>query len=617
MASLYSGCNNLSPDFFPELLLLSISDSNDRSSEYKKSPNSWLENMIFLRKTAIEAGVFGIFVIYLSIYLSIPKPYLSLQFATTSMRSATLAAQLDSEIEKDKEGFRLEDIRQESTKSTIGTTLETEASGSGVSGSDVDKVRRTTSSATSIEPRDSGLPFFKSGSSEMDSSLLEEPLPLLTMQRSQQLPQLEKIEEQEIVTHAPEIQEMATGAAGRSPVNAARFARRTETAPHRRSVRQPLVENRPLDRSSQVQALQSSLSGPESFNQSVLQTQKRRCSPCSESIIRCCQTSFKPLTDRFRDHARTLSQSGPSSLVPAQRLVSLRNAPSNELSTEISTNELSTEISTNELSTEISTNELSTEISTNELSTEISTNELSTEISTNELSTEISRFEWDDRLTDELAQEYFSQPTEEDKEEFFDTCVSNVSESKANRFLRSIESKEKSITDQQRDKAIVRVSEISPHLHYSRLFDDTAPEGGFSEGSSRQFREGNYEENVLWQLRLVPNNAAQIKPTDIDSYSTMQSYSGDITEKQVASLRRQLERCSEKVRKAQERGRKRLLEVAIENGHIRTLPVIFDGHYDEQNVNNIAVILKHEPHCKFSADKKVAVLVEQASRASI
>lgn len=101
-------------------------------------------------------------------------------------------------------------MRQESTKSTIGTTLETEASKSGVSGSDVDKVRRTPSSAISIEPRDSGLPFFESGSSEIDSSLWEELRP-------QQPSQLEKIEEQEIVTHASGIQEMTMGAAGRSP----------------------------------------------------------------------------------------------------------------------------------------------------------------------------------------------------------------------------------------------------------------------------------------------------------------------------------------------------------------------------------------------------------------
>lgn len=92
----------------------------------------------------------------LVIYLSIPKPHLASQFATLLIRSSTASAQFQSDVKKQKEGSTLEDMRQEST---IGTALETEASGSGVSGSDVSEIRRTTSSAVSIEPKTSGLPF--------------------------------------------------------------------------------------------------------------------------------------------------------------------------------------------------------------------------------------------------------------------------------------------------------------------------------------------------------------------------------------------------------------------------------------------------------------------------
>lgn len=117
---------------------------------------------------------------------------------------------------------------------------------------------------------------------------------------------------------------MTTGITGRSPVQEEGRGRYIT------------VENRQPSKSGQVQALQSSLRGPESFNQSVLQTPKRWCSSCSESIISCYRTSFKSLTDRSRDDARALFRSGTSSMVPAQRLVSLCNAYSNQVSMESS-----------------------------------------------------------------------------------------------------------------------------------------------------------------------------------------------------------------------------------------------------------------------------------------
>ena len=172
MANLYSECNNLSPDFFPELLLSSISSSQevDEDSDSNNTANDWLDNITFLGKLTLGAGGFALFVFY----LSIPKPHLASRFATLSIPSSAVPAQLEPEVKRQSEVTKQEgetrpDFAREG--STIGTTLETGASGSGVASNDVleglqpqDDVRRTTSSAVSIEPRGSGLdtPFANS-----------------------------------------------------------------------------------------------------------------------------------------------------------------------------------------------------------------------------------------------------------------------------------------------------------------------------------------------------------------------------------------------------------------------------------------------------------------------
>ena len=89
MTSLYSKCNNLSPDFFPELLLSSRSNSQGigEDSDLKNTPihglqcyNCWLEKIALLGKTTMVtlqamygSGGFVLFVLY----LSIPKPDLT------------------------------------------------------------------------------------------------------------------------------------------------------------------------------------------------------------------------------------------------------------------------------------------------------------------------------------------------------------------------------------------------------------------------------------------------------------------------------------------------------------------------------------------------------------
>lgn len=411
MATLYSGCNNLSPDFFPELLLYSVSDSKDwpnNDSDCKDNSihcvqcyNYWLEKMIFLGKATVGTGLFGLFVVY----LSIPKPYLSSQFATFSIRSPNVPAQLHSEVEKQKQGSRLEDMR--------------------------------------------------------------------------------------------------------------------------------------------------SVSDPANFNTSQSQSSRRRCSPCSESVFSC----FNSLKQ-----TPTLALSSPPSVVPAQRMPSLRSATPNQVSTPNFSSQ------------------------------------------------------WNDRSTDDLVGEYFNKPTQKERDDFYWECEAKINGSKMTRFHDSIDRQEKYQQERANSIALAKAAEIDRHINNSNshLLKDTIPAEGFPATANPDFQAENCEDSVPWQLRLVPKDATKIKPTDIDSYDKMKAYSGDITMDQVASQRKKLEGCLKISRKAQEIGRKRLLEVAIENGHIRTFPVLLDGHHDEQNVNNIAIILKHEPHCKFSSYKEVALLVEQA-----
>ena len=99
MANLYSQCNNLSPDFFPELLLSSISSSQGAGEDLdcNNTANDWLDNITFLGKMTLGAGGFFLLVIYLLIL----KPHLVSQFATLS---TPIPAQQDAEGAKEKEG---------------------------------------------------------------------------------------------------------------------------------------------------------------------------------------------------------------------------------------------------------------------------------------------------------------------------------------------------------------------------------------------------------------------------------------------------------------------------------------------------------------------------------
>ena len=72
--------------------------------------HSWLQNVIFVGKTA---GAFGLLIMY----LLIPKPFLASQFATLSLTRG-LPGQSPSKVEKEEQSSRLEDSRQESTIST-------------------------------------------------------------------------------------------------------------------------------------------------------------------------------------------------------------------------------------------------------------------------------------------------------------------------------------------------------------------------------------------------------------------------------------------------------------------------------------------------------------------
>jgi hypothetical protein len=66
---------------------------------------------------------------------------------------------------------------------------------------------------------------------------------------------------------------------------------------------------------------------------------------------------------------------------------------------------------------------------------------------------------------------------------------------------------------------------------------------------------------------------------------------------------------SRALRRAQERGRRRLLDVALKHGKIRTLPM---GRNGTQTVDNIEAILRFEHQCKFSADSDTVKLVKAA-----
>ena len=531
---------------------LSSSDSSEDQPNAKVSNEPgkkvWLNTITFLGKTVIEAGVFGLCIIY----LLRPKPYLRSQFATLSIRSEAVPAQWDAAAEKQKESSTLDNVRQQSR---IGTELQPETS---ESRSRLEEFRRTTSSAVSIEPRESGAPFLRSESSEMASSSWEEP-------RLQDPQQLRTIEEQKIAVDAPEIQEMTTGFSNKS--NVSRFAEnRRESLRQRRIPQVPLGNTTPRQ-SNQVQALQSGTPRPSSSSQSQSETPKRRCSPCTDSVISCFQTTCNPLISRAQGHARTLYQSGPPSSPRAQTMVPFRSA------------------------------------------------------STGEASTENIQFPWDSRPTMEIVEEYFTQPDDAAKEAYFNAYTEKLNPEKGERVYTLIDDKEKGIERQEKNRyqrenmaALARANEIDPYLqgYKCSLASDTPPEGGFSKSSSRDFRSTKYQENLPWQLRLKPNNESGIKPADMNDYRNTMAHSGPIAMATFESQQKELDRCTSRSKEAQEIGRERAVEVALKCGHLRVLPATFQSHNHQGDVKNVIIILENQPNCVFSADKDTVLIVKDA-----
>ena len=62
----------------------------------------------------------------------------------------------------------------------------------------------------------------------------------------------------------------------------------------------------------------------------------------------------------------------------------------------------------------------------------------------------------------------------------------------------------------------------------------------------------------------------------------------------------------------QREGRERLVEVALNSGHLRVLPVTFQNKFRERDIHNIMTIVRQEPFVKFSDRKEVAELVRKA-----
>ena len=550
MTSLYSECNNMSPDFFPELLLSSMSNAQktDLKSDCKHTYNSF----VFLGKTTVGAGAFALFVVY----LLIPKPHLAPQFATLSIRFAATPAQLEPEAGKQKGEISLDDTRDEST---IGTILETEASGSRVSPNDVsggpqtqEDARRTTSSAVSIGPRNS----------EVESFLEEE----LSPQQSKPLrvvlegPQ----KEQEVLTGAPKIQEMGGGIAGRSPVQPTSLEGRGGTVLNQRPLRARPSNQVPIsnlqgfgaaqtsrrDEINRSQALPERLSG---YNQPHLQQKKRGCSPCSTSIVSCCQNFF---TGRYKSHVRTLSMSGPPAPSPAPRMHSFARQSTTNLVPEEQKNSI---------------------------------------------------FPWEHRSTEELVQEFFSKPTEKERDEYYLTTFDKISDSKVNEFDNLIDGKR----EKDKEATRKRVAEIRKHLAMHKC-DLRRDETILPETDSSNYEAENYKEIVPWQQRLVLKDSTNIKPNNGEDFAKMKSHTSDITPESVASLKKELETCSPKTLTELEAGQTRALEVALKRNYLRVLPVIFDGRHHDQNLQNIVTILQHGSECKFSAHKEVAELLEEA-----
>ena len=350
MTSLYSECNNLSPDFFPELLLSSM--SNAQKTDFKSDCKYTYNSFVLLGKTMVGAGAFALFVVY----LLIPKLHLAPQFATLSIRSGPTSAQLEPEVATKKQEFPPDFTREEST---IGTALEAAGSGSGVVTPNVlkgsqteDDVRRTTSSAVSIGPR----------KSVTESTLGEELLP-------QESGQLGVVLEQKAATGASEVQEMGRGM-GTNPVSSGRGK---ETAPYQRPFRsrqgfsgnvgagKSKAERSEVGRSQagRSQGLGGGMNLRQPSEVEALQIESSRytppkrsgCSPWSSSILSCCQS----IADRCLGHVRTLGVSGPPAMVPAQRLSFVQRRSATHRVQEIYTANRGPETSTPEWGTPFNT----------------------------------------------------------------------------------------------------------------------------------------------------------------------------------------------------------------------------------------------------------------------
>ena len=442
---------------------------------------------------------------------------------------------------------------------TITTALEGKASGStsplhrGAQTQD-DVMRRTTSSNISIGPKESGL------LEEEASTQHNEPLKAVLEQPKQG---------EQVLTGAPEVQQMTVEIPGSSGVNPS-IRKRPTSAPES-SERRPLTPKLPVG-SKGFGGAQTPTQSPRGYEsgpvrslsersgrsgQYSLQSKRENCSPCSEPIVNCCQNFF----------TGHMSMTGRSPTRHAQPMASFPRSSSPTLAS-----------------------------------------------ANPESSTSGSNLQWNNRPIVDLLKEYSSKPTKAERDQFYLDCTGRVDSPKMNQFNEAVENHNSYQREQAEKAAIKRRIEIERNIKNSHLLDDPTPAEGFPEETSRDYRAANYHENVPWQRRIVPNNGTQITPPDVYSYHNMESHTTDITMKHIRSQQKQVEDCAESSRKAQERGRRRLMEVAIANGNIRILPI---GKTEDQSVQHIEAILEaspdcKSPDCKFSADKNTVARVKRA-----
>ena len=415
-----------------------------------------------------------------------------------------------------------------------------------------DVMRRTTSSNISIGPKESGFLEEKASPEQSDKAVLEQP------QQGEQ-----------VLTGAPEVQQMTGGVPGISSGNpstgsgvSSSVRKRAMPAPE---ASRPFLSTSPVglkglggartptqtprgQEAGYVGSLSERAGGSDQYSK------RENCSPCSEPIVNCCQNLFRG----------RMSIAGRSSTPPALPMGSF---PRSSTPTLASANP--------------------------------------------EGSTSGSNLQWNNRPIADLLNEYSSKPTQAERDQFYLDCADRVDPPKMDQFSEAVTSREEYQRMMGNSAALARGIEIDRNIKNSHLLADTAPAEGFPEGTSRDYRATNYHENVPWQLRIVPNDGTRITPPDIYFYHNMQSHAGDITMDHVRSEQRKVEKCRPEVKKAQEKGRRKLMEVAInkKDGNIRTLPI---GENEEQSVQYIVSILEASPDCKFSAEKTTVARVKKA-----